>query len=161
MNNSENKGIKIVASNKKAQFDYFKVKAYEVGVVLTGKEVKSIREGKWSLKGSYATVVNGEVWLLGSKIPAYKPNKFTRDCDESRNIKLLLNKSEIRDIAGYIGDKGITLVVTKAYLKNRRVKCELWVASGKHKYDKRQSIAKRESDRRAQEALKSRGKYIE
>ncbi len=146
--------IKIIANNKKARHDYFIEDSYEVGIVLTGTEIKSIRQGKVSIKESFAKVENGEVILYGMNISPYEfGNRY--NVDPLRPRKLLLNKREIQKLIGYTTLQGLTLVPLKIYINDRgRAKLELAVARGKKDYDKRNSIAKRDADRRMQQAIR-------
>ena len=150
-------GIKEVAQNKKARHDYFIEQTIEAGIVLSGTEVKSVRQGMVNLKDSYATIENGEVFLNGMHISPYeKGNIFNKDPMRAR--KLLLHKSEITRLIGYTQQKGLTLVPLKVYFKGSLVKVELGVARGKKLYDKRADIAerdaKREIDRRIKDQLR-------
>jgi len=145
--------IKIVAQNKKARHDYFIEQTIEAGIVLSGTEVKSIRQGKVNLKDSYASIENGEVFINGMHVSPYEQgNIFNKD--PLRVRKLLLHKSEISKLIGYTQQKGLTLVPTQLYLKNGRVKVELAVARGKKLYDKRDDIAKRDAKREIDRRLK-------
>ena len=147
-------GIKIIANNKKARHDYFIEDTYEAGIVLTGTEIKSIRQGKVSIKESFAKVENGEMILYGMNISPYEfGNRY--NVDPLRPRKLLLNKREIQKLIGYTTQDGLTLVPLKIYINDRgRAKLELAVARGKKNYDKRDSIAKRDADRRMQQAVR-------
>jgi SsrA-binding protein len=149
--------VKIVAQNKKARHDYFIEETVEAGIVLSGTEVKSVRQGKLNLKESYASIVDGEVILSGMHISPYEQgNIFNKD--PLRDRKLLLHKSEINRLIGLTQQKGFTLVPVQAYLKHGMVKIELGVARGKKLYDKRDDIAardaKREIDRKMKEQLR-------
>lgn len=148
--------IKVVAQNKKARHDYFIEQTLEAGIVLSGTEVKSIRQGKVNLKDSYATIENGEVILNGMHISPYEQgNIFNKD--PMRDRKLLLHRYEINKLIGYTQQKGMSLVPLQVYFKRGKVKIELAVAKGKKLYDKREDIAerdaKREIDRRMKENL--------
>ncbi|MFS8501076.1 MAG: SsrA-binding protein SmpB [Caldicoprobacter sp.] len=150
-------GIKIIAQNRKARHDYFIEETYEAGIVLVGTEVKSVRQGNVNLRDSYAVVKDGEVFLYNMHISPYeKGNIFNRD--PLRTRKLLLNRREIDKLAGYVQQKGYTLVPLKVYLKRGWVKIELAVARGKKSYDKRQSIAKRDAQREIERAFRQRQK---
>ncbi|MFO7153849.1 MAG: SsrA-binding protein SmpB [Caldicoprobacter oshimai] len=150
-------GIKIIAQNKKAWHDYFIEETYEAGIVLAGTEVKSVRQGKVNIRDSYAAIKDGEVFLYNMHISPYeKGNIFNRD--PLRTRKLLLNRSEINKLTGYVQQKGYTLVPLKVYLKRGWVKIELAVAKGKKIYDKRQSIAKRDAQRAIERAFRERQK---
>ena len=147
-------GIKVVANNKKARHDYFIEETYEAGIVLTGTEIKSIRQGKVSIKESFAKVENGEMIIYGMNISPYDHgNRF--NVDPLRPRKLLLHKKEIQKLIGYTTLKGLTLVPLRMYINDRgRAKLELAVARGKKDHDKRDSIAKRDADRRMQQAIR-------
>lgn len=146
--------IKVIANNKKARHDYFIEDTYEAGMVLTGTEIKSIRQGKVSIKESFAKVENGEMILYGMNISPYEfGNRY--NVDPLRPRKLLLNKREIQKLIGYTTQDGLTLVPLKIYINDRgKAKLELAVARGKKNYDKRDSIAKRDADRRMQQAVR-------
>jgi SsrA-binding protein len=146
--------VKVVAQNKKARHDYFIEQTLEAGIVLSGTEVKSIRQGGVNLKDSYAEIRDMEVMLSGMHISPYeKGNIFNRE--PMRDRKLLLHKAEISRLLGYIQQKGMTIVPLQVYFKRGKVKIELGVAKGKKLYDKREDIAerdaKREIDRRMKE----------
>lgn len=145
---------KIIANNKKARHDYFIDEVYETGIVLTGTEIKSIRQGKINLKESFAKIENGEVVVYQMHISPYEQgNRY--NVDPVRPRKLLLHKQEIRKLIGYTTQKGLTLVPLSVYIDERgRAKLELAVARGKKLYDKREDIAKRDSDRRIQQEMK-------
>lgn len=145
---------KIVANNKKARHDYFIEETYETGIVLTGTEIKSIRQGKVNIKESYAKIENGEMILYGMHISPYDHgNRF--NVDPLRPRKLLLHKREIRKLIGYTTLKGMTIVPLRMYINgDGRAKVELAVAKGKKDYDKRNAIAKRDADRRMQQAMR-------
>ena len=147
-------GIKVVANNKKARHDYFIGDTYETGIVLTGTEIKSIRQGKVNIKESYAKIENGEMILYGMHISPYEHgNRF--NVDPLRPRKLLLHKREIQKLIGYTTLKGLTLVPLRLYINEKgRAKLELAVARGKKDYDKRNTIAKRDADRRMQQAMR-------
>jgi SsrA-binding protein len=152
-----NEEIKIVAQNKKARHEYFIEQTLEAGIVLSGTEVKSIRQGKVNLKDSYASIENGEVIVTGMHISPYEQgNIFNKDPMRAR--KLLLHKYEINRLIGYTQQKGMTLVPIQLYFKKGKVKLELGVAKGKKLYDKRDDIAerdaKREIDRKLKESLR-------
>lgn len=148
-------GIKVIAQNKKAFHDYFVEERFECGLALSGTEVKSIRLGKVNLKESWAQVRKGEIWVEGMHISPYEQgNIFNRD--PLRSKKLLLHKSEIRKLDGEVARQGFTLVPLEIYLKDGRVKLQLGLCKGKQLHDKRDSIAKRDSDREIQRALRDR-----
>lgn len=144
-----------LATNRKARHDYFIDKVYEVGIVLKGTEVKSIRKGSVNLKDSYATVKDGEVFVEGMHISPFEQGNIF-NVDPLRKRKLLLHKSEIRKIEREISQKGYTLVPLSLYLVKGRVKMELGLARGKKLYDKRYALAKRDSDMRIRQALRGK-----
>ena len=151
------KGIKPVAQNRKAWHDYFVEDKIECGIVLFGTEVKSVRQGKVNLKESWVRVHNGEVWAEGMHISPYEQgNLFNRD--PLRMKKLLLHKSEIRKLYSVVQKQGYTLIPLELYFKDGRVKMSLGICRGKQLHDKRDSIAKRDSDREIQRALRNRQK---
>lgn len=152
---AEKDSIKLISQNKKAFHDFFIEETFECGIELVGTEVKSLREGKVNLKDSFASLVNGEIYIKNMHISPYeKGNIFNKD--PLRERKLLLHKYEILKLVGKIKEKGYSLVPTKIYLKNSLVKVELGLAKGKKLYDKREDIArkdaKRDIDRRLKEA---------
>ena len=147
-------GCKIMANNRKARHDFFIEDTYEAGIVLTGTEIKSIRQGKVNLKESYARVEDEEVILYGMNISPYDHGNIF-NVDPLRPRKLLLHKREIRKLIGLTTQKGLTLIPLNLYLnRDGRAKIELAVARGKKLYDKRHDIAKRDADRKMQRAMK-------
>jgi SsrA-binding protein len=144
-----------VASNRTAAFRYHLLERYECGIVLTGTEVKSLREGKAQLKDSYATVREGEVWLIGLYIPPYGPAS-RENHEPERPRKLLLHRSEIERLIGKTRERGLTLVPTRIYFSadRGRAKVELALARGKDVHDKRETIRKREMARDVQRELR-------
>lgn len=151
------KGIKVIAQNKKAYHDYFVEERIECGIALFGTEVKSIRLGKVNLKESWAQIRKGEVWVEGMHISPYEQgNIYNRD--PLRDKKLLLHRSEIRKLDAQVMRQGYTLVPLELYLKDGRVKMELGVCRGKQVHDKRDTIAKRDSDREIRRALREKQK---
>jgi len=145
--------IKPITQNKKARHDYFIEQTIETGIVLSGTEVKSIRQGKVNLKDSYASIEDGEVILSGMHISPYEQgNIFNKD--PIRDRKLLLHKYEIRRLIGYVQQKGLTLVPVQLYFKGSRVKLELGIARGKKLHDKRDDIAQRDAKREIDRKLK-------
>ena len=145
---------KLVAGNKKARHDYFIEETYEAGIVLTGTEIKSVRQGKVSIKESYARIENEEVILYGMNISPYEQgNRF--NVDPLRPRKLLLHKGEIRKLIGQTRLKGLTLIPLRMYINDRGLaKVDIALARGKKLYDKRHDIAKRDADRRMQQAIR-------
>ena len=151
------KGIKSIAQNRKAYHDYFVEEKLECGVALFGTEVKSIRLGKVNLKESWAQVRKGEIWVEGMHISPYEQgNQFNRD--PLRGKKLLLHKAEIRKLDAAVMRQGYTLIPLELYLKEGRVKLALGLCRGKQLHDKRDSMARRDSDREIQRALRNRQK---
>ena len=149
------KGIKVIAQNKKAYHDYFVEERIECGIALFGTEVKSIRLGKVNLKESWAQIRKNEVWVEGMHISPYEQgNIYNRD--PLRDKKLLLHRSEIRKLDSQIMRQGYTLVPLELYLKDGRVKMELGVCRGKQIHDKRDTIVKRDSDREIRRALRDK-----
>ncbi len=146
--------MKVIANNKKARHEYFVDEVYEAGLVLTGTEIKSIRNGKVSIKEAYAKIINGEVLILGMNISPYEQgNRF--NVDPLRPRKLLLHRREINKLIGKLKVGGVTLIPLRIYLNDRgKAKIEIAVARGKKLYDKRDSIAKRDTDRKMQRAMK-------
>ena len=147
---------KLVANNKKAYHDYFIEETYETGIVLTGTEIKSVRQGKVSIKESYAKIENSEMILYGMNISPYEQgNRY--NVEPLRPRKLLLHKQEIRKLIGYTTIKGLTLVPLKMYINEEgRAKVEIAVARGKKNYDKREDIAKRDAKRDMDRKMKER-----
>jgi SsrA-binding protein len=149
------KGEKLIAENRKARHDYHLVERFEAGLVLTGSEVKSLREGRASLQQAYADVRDGEAWLIGAHIDTYHQAGISNH-EPVRDRKLLLHRREIESLFGKVREKGLTLVPTKLYFKDGRAKVEVALARGKDVRDKRRDIAKREADRQIERALKAR-----
>jgi SsrA-binding protein len=137
---------KNITVNRKARHEYSILQTFETGIVLQGTEVKSLRQGKISLSDSYAVLKNGEVFLLNSHINVYDHGNFNNH-DPLRIRKLLLHRSEIRKLEKAVNEKGNTLIPLRVYFKHGIVKVELAVAKGKHTYDKREDIAKRDAQR--------------
>jgi SsrA-binding protein len=146
----------VVAENRRARHDYHIEETYEAGIALTGSEIKSVRAGRLNLRGSYARVVNEEIFLYEMHISPYEQAGVYYNHDPLRPRKLLLHRREIRRLIGLIRQKGLTLVPLRVYFKGRRAKVELGVARGKKVYDKREDIAKREAQRDIERAIKSR-----
>lgn len=147
--------FKLIANNKKAYHEYFIEDKYEAGIALFGTEIKSLRQGKCSIKESYIQIQNNEVYIIGMHISPYeKGNIFNRD--PLRTRKLLLHRYEIRKLTGKIAEKGYTIVPLQVYLKGSLVKVEIGLAKGKKLYDKRQDIAKKDMKREAERDFKVR-----
>ena len=145
-------GERDAAQNRAAGHNYFLLERFEAGVALRGSEVKSIREGKANLKDSYGLVKNGEAWLLNAHIGPYSHTGFDSH-DAIRTRKLLLHAGEIRKLIDQTQAKGFTLIPTRLYFRQGRVKCELAVAKGKQDWDKRATERKREADKEARQAV--------
>jgi SsrA-binding protein len=148
-------GDRLIVDNRRARHDYELLERFEAGMVLTGTEVKSLRQGRVSLAQAYADVRDGEVWLVGADIAVYDQGNIANH-DPGRDRKLLLRKGEIASLIGKVREKGLTLVPTRMYWKDGRAKVELALGRGKLQRDKRRDIAKREADRAMERALKSR-----
>lgn len=143
-----------LAQNKKARHDYQILETLEAGLVLTGTEIKSVRERRINLKDGFAQIHNGEAWLMNVHISEYtQGNRFNHDPFRAR--KLLLHKKEIQKLTGQTSEKGITIVPLKVYLKHGFAKVLLGIAKGKHDYDKRETIKKRDQEREIRRTLKN------
>ncbi len=148
-------GIKILADNRRARFKYNFLDTFEAGIVLTGSEVKSARAGQVNLGDAYASINNNEIWLHNAHISPY--TQANRQNHEPMTVrKLLLHRAEINKLIGKTREKGLTLIPTKVYLKNGRIKVELALAKGKQDYDKRETIKKRDQEREARQAMMGR-----
>jgi SsrA-binding protein len=150
-------GEKLIAENRKARHEYQLLERHEAGLVLTGSEVKSLREGRAELKRSFADIRDGELWLVGSHIASYE-QAGDRNHDPDRDRKLLLHRSEISSLIGKVQERGFTIVPTRLYFKDGRAKVEIALARGKDVRDKRRDIARREADRQIERALKQRSR---
>lgn len=147
--------IKVVSENRKARHDYFIEEVIEAGIVLQGTEVKSLRAGRVNLKDSHATIDNGEVFLHNVHISEYEfGNRNNHDPVRSR--KLLLHRGEIQRLIGQTRNRGYTLIPLKIYFRRGKAKVELALAKGKKQYDKRQTLAERDAQRRIEQTLKER-----
>lgn len=143
-----------LAQNKKARHDYSILETVEAGIVLTGTEIKSVREGRVTLKDGFAQIKNDEAWLENVHISEYTAgNRFNHD--PLRRRKLLLHKKQIVQLGQKTSAKGVTLVPLKVYLKNGFAKVLIGVATGKHEYDKRETIKRRDQEREIQRTLKN------
>jgi SsrA-binding protein len=147
--------IKIVSDNRAAYHHYHILETFEAGVQLLGTEVKSAREGRVNLKDAYATISNGEAWLLNAHISPYTHGN-RQNHEPTRMRRLLLHKREIEKLRSRAEEKGLTLVPTKFYFKNGFIKCELAIARGKKLYDKRETEARKTQEREARAAMKNR-----
>ncbi|MBZ0188909.1 MAG: SsrA-binding protein SmpB [Candidatus Obscuribacterales bacterium] len=149
------KTVKTVADNRRARHEYEVLESFETGIALVGTEVKSMRQGKANLQDSFARIENGEVWLYNCHISPYDHgNRFNHD--PVRKRRLLLNKREIQKLKSKIQEKGFTLIPLRLYFKANWVKVNLGICRGKRLYDKRQTIAKRETDRQIERLVKSK-----
>jgi SsrA-binding protein len=147
---------RVVASNRKARHEFFVLESFEAGIVLTGTEIKSVRDGKVTLGDAYARIENGELWLIGVHIAPYTHgNRQNHEPDRPR--KLLVHKRQIADIREAVEQKGMTTVPLRMYLKQGRAKVEIGIVRGKKLWDKRDASAERESQRDIQRALRDRG----
>lgn len=147
--------MKILAINKQARYNYEILGKYEAGIEFTGPEVKSAKLKQISLKGSYVTIKDSEVWLLNCHISPYKKAR-QEGYDPTRTRKLLLHRKEIDSLIGKLKQKGLTLVPLKVYTKKKLVKVEFGLGRGKRKYEKRELIKKREAKRKIQRALRGK-----
>ena len=144
-----------IAENRKAFHDFHLLETFEAGLVLLGTEVKAIREGRVNLRDSFARVEGGEAFIYNVHISPYSHRGYA-DHEPLRRRKLLLHRSEIRKLIGKTVEKGMTLVPTRLYFKDGRVKVAVSIAKGKKDYDKRETIKRREADRETRAAIKSR-----
>lgn len=151
------KDDKVLAQNKKALHDYFIEETYEAGMVLTGTEIKSLRQGKANLKDSFATIRNGEAFLHNMHISPFEQGNRS-NVDPERARKLLLHKAQISKLVGLTKQQGYSLVPLRVYLKNGYAKLALALAKGKKMYDKRETAAKRDANREIQRALREKQK---
>ncbi len=150
-----NSGSKLITENRRARHDYHLLERVEAGIQLTGTEVKSLREGGAQLGQAYAEIRDGEAWLVGASIAEYAQGNLQNHRPE-RARKLLLHRREIDSLEGMVREKGLTLVPTRLYFKDGRVKIELAVARGKERIDKRRDLAERDARRQIERELKSR-----
>jgi SsrA-binding protein len=148
-------GTKQIVENRRARHDYQLLDRFEAGIVLTGTEVKSLREGRVTLAQAYADVRGNEVWLIGADIATYDQGNIANH-EPARDRKLLLHRGEISSLIGKVKERGQTLVPTRLYFKDGKVKVELALAKGKEKGDKRRDIAEREAKRQMERAVKGR-----
>jgi SsrA-binding protein len=147
--------IKEVAANRQAFHNYEIIEKFEAGMVLTGTEIKSAREGRVNLKDAYGIVKNAEIWLLNCHISPYSHGNYANH-DPLRTRKLLMHRSEIKRLIGRTTERGLTLVPLKVYLKNGRLKCELALAKGRKVHDKREVARKKTIDKETRQALRER-----
>lgn len=148
-------GEKYICINRKARYEYIIEESYEAGLVLSGSEVKSLRDGKANLKDSYGRILKGEAFLLNAHISPYPAaNQFNHEPNRTR--KLLLHKNEIRRLTGKVKERGLTLIPLKLYFKGGKAKVELALARGKKLYDKRETLRRKVAQREVERSLKSR-----
>jgi len=148
-------GTNLIAENRRARFDYELLDRFEAGIVLVGTEVKSLREGRVTLAQAYADVRDGEVWLVAAEIAEYAQGNIANH-EPTRDRKLLLKRGEIASLASKVREKGQTLVPTRLYFKDGKVKLEVALARGKERADKRRTIVDRDAKRQMERALKTR-----
>ena len=146
---------KTITVNRKAYHDYHILESLEAGIALTGTEIKSIRAGRVNIRDAYARPEGGELWLVNAHIAAYQPGSHYNH-EPNRPRKLLLHRRQIDELAGMVMQKGLTLVPLKLYIKGGVAKLELGVARGKRLHDKREAMARRETEREIERALKRR-----
>ena len=148
-------GLTTVATNKKAYHEYFVLESHEAGIELFGTEVKSVRQGKINLKDAWISIDDGELWVNGMHIAPYDHgNIFNRD--PMRKRRLLMHKKEINKLFAEVQQEGVTLIPLSAYFNRGRLKIQVGLCKGKHTYDKRATVAKRDADLEARRALKER-----
>ena len=153
----ENAERKVVASNRRARREYEILDTFEAGIALLGPEVKSLRNGKASLSDGYGVVRRGEVFLINVHIGPYE-KAWRENAEPRRERKLLLHRAEISRLEGKVVERGLTLIPLQLYFKNGRAKVELGLCRGKRRYDKRESIRRRETERDLQRELRGRGR---
>jgi len=154
-NTNKDVPIKVITVNRQAYHDYFVERTLEVGISLVGTEIKSIRDGKVNLRGSYAMARKGELWLENAHIAIYEQgNRYNHE--PTRNRKLLLHKKEIDQLLTKVATKGLTLVPLKLYLKGGKAKIELGLCRGKKLYDKREALAERDAKRDIERIVRGR-----
>ncbi|MBU1119366.1 SsrA-binding protein SmpB [Patescibacteria group bacterium] len=146
----------IYAKNKRARYDYEILETYEAGLMLTGQEVKSVRDKTVSLKGSFVTLKGNEAYLTNAHISPYKHAGKLKAYDPTRSRKLLLHKHELNSLIGKLKQKGLTLVPLLLYNKNSRIKLSFGLGKGKKKFDKRDSIKKRDVERKIQRMMRGK-----
>ena len=161
MSSSNHSNDKKVAINRKARHDYFILDSFECGIVLTGTEIKSVRAGNLNLKDSYASLENGELWLLGVHISPYEKGTYYNH-EPERDRKLLMHKNELLRLRNKTREKGLTLVPLSVYIKDgKRAKVELGLAKGRTAHDKRDMIADRDAKRTIARAVRGKGRDYE
>ncbi len=151
------RGQKVVATNRKARHDFHIIDVYEAGMVLSGTEVKALRQGRASLVDGYATIEGGEAWLENVHIPEYYQGTWNNHSTRRRR-KMLLNRDEINKLQREIKESGLTIVPLSIYFKDGRAKVEIALARGKREYDKRQTLKEQQDKREADRAMSTKGK---
>jgi SsrA-binding protein len=151
------RGEKLIAENRKARHEYHLLERLEAGLVLTGSEVKSLRQGGAQLQRAFADLRDGELWLVGAHIAAYD-QAGAENHNPDRDRKLLVHRRELDSLTGKVQERGFTLVPTKLYFKDGRAKVEIALAKGKDVRDRRREIAKRDADRQIERALRQRSR---
>ncbi len=146
-------GEKTVTVNRKAQHDYHILRTLEAGLSLLGSEIKSIRQGKVSIREAYVRPDDGEMWLVGAHVAHYAPAAGANH-DPTRRRRLLLHRRQIAELSRSVDSEGVTIIPLRMYLKNGRAKLEIAVARGKKRYDKRAAIAKRDAERQMERAMR-------
>jgi SsrA-binding protein len=154
---ADDENIKIVTTNRKAYHNYIIMEKYEAGIELVGSEVKSIRQGRVSIQEAYAAIEDGEVWVHSMRINPYEQASFEKH-DPDRKKRLLLHKKEIRKLKVKTEERGFTLIPLRLYFRNNIAKLEIGLARGKKLYDKRETIKKKEDQRRMQRGLRERNR---
>ena len=152
---ADDESHKVIATNRKALFNYEIFEKAEAGVVLAGSEVKSIREGGLNFRDSYVELRKGELWLVGCRIGPYSHGNI-QNHDEGRERKLLLHRREIDKLGGKATEKGFTIVPLQAYFKNGKIKVEIGIARGKKSHDKRETIKRKDIERETRQAVRDR-----
>lgn len=151
---TDSEGRLVIATNRRARFEYEILDTYEAGIQLVGPEVKSLRAGRANLGDAFAQVHRGELWLEKLHISPYEPATRDNPSDPQRRRKLLLHRHEIARLEGRVAEKGLTLVPVTLYFRHGRAKVELALARGKHRHDKRETIRRREHDRETQRVMR-------
>ena len=148
--------METIVENKKALFNYQILEKFKAGIVLIGQEVKAIKTGKITLRGSFVVLRGEEVFLIGANVPPYQPKNAPKDYQPQRSRKLLLKKAEIKQLIGKARQKGLTMVPLKVYTVKGKIKIEFGIARGKKKFDKRELIKERETEREIHRVLKDK-----
>jgi SsrA-binding protein len=146
----------VLATNKKAKYNYEILEKFIAGIQLIGQEVKSIKSGKVSLTGAFVVQKNGEIFLIGAQVPSYQPKNAPKNYSPQRSRKLLLKKAEIKGIIGKTRQKGLTMVPLMMYTQRGKIKVEFAIVKGRKKSDKREKIKKRETEREIKRAMKEK-----